>query len=664
MKKDMQTIKSFYWGENLDDYFSFNEPDYNEIIEIKRLNFFIGKNNAGKSRFLRSLYLSEKIMNIFNYYNYPKSFFESSLTDEFLKKFEEEDFLSYAKDLDSSAVMNQFKEIRDNSRKYIDCDEDFVKFSSNGASIFSYYKHENGNYIFPKEVELYDCISKKENQPFLEKYYIPVLRGLRGVNNPQDTCQDYAPYKERSLKDYFLSSANSENLTDSEGIFVLTGAKEVNLLKTIVTGEDFYQTLLHYSNGDEHQWSIIEEYENALSKYFFDNNRIKLIAKNNQEVSHHHKTVDIKIGSEPQLPIYHLGDGLQQVIILTYQAFIAKNETHAFFIEEPELHMHAGMLRQLMNFYLNETKHYYFFTTHSNHLLDMSDESDQVIIQKFVKKPKADESGKFNFEIYRCDRDRDLLASLGVRPSSVYLANCTIWVEGITDRLYITKYMEKYLGDLKNSSTQDKQKLYVTYRRFMPNYHYTFVEYSGSNLAHWAFDNKHSEFLEDRGLSAKVVTSDMLLIADGDIRSRKKRLHTLDSELKKDNLLILDCKESENTLPKDSIIRVAKKRFLNMKEKTKNGFDIEKLCNDVDEAYFHHKKYGIGKLLDDCIRIDEIDQKKAAFADGTSVGTIKFKLEFCRDILRDFDKNPEWTLTDEAKKICEKIFEHIERCNS
>ena len=154
--------------------------------------------------------------------------------------------------------------------------------------------------------------------------------------------------------------------------------------------------------------------------------------------------VHIKIDQDNQFPVSMLGDGLQQVIILTYEAFI-KNDKHAFFIEEPELHMHAGMIRQLMIFYLNETKHYYFFTTHSNHLLDMADESDQVVIQKFVKQVNNDESNSVEFRIYRCNRDRDLLASLGVKPSSVYLANCTIWVEGITDRLYITKFMEKFL---------------------------------------------------------------------------------------------------------------------------------------------------------------------------------------------------------------------------
>src|SRR5690606_9505936 len=50
------TEKLYYWAENLENYTSDNEVDYDKIIEIKRLNFFIGKNNAGKSRFLRSLF--------------------------------------------------------------------------------------------------------------------------------------------------------------------------------------------------------------------------------------------------------------------------------------------------------------------------------------------------------------------------------------------------------------------------------------------------------------------------------------------------------------------------------------------------------------------------------------------------------------------------------
>jgi hypothetical protein len=457
---------------------------------------------------------------------------------------------------------------------------------------------------------------------------------------PVTEIENKQPFIERTQKDYFKKSKflNSNN---------------------IITGESLYHELKIHLLGEPEQREIIKSYEEKLSQYFFDNETITLIPKHDQDV------VNIKIGIENQFPISQLGDGLQQAVILTYEAFIKRQDSegneqiHAFFIEEPELHMHAGMVRQLMNFYLNETNHYYFFTTHSNHLLDMADESDQVIIQKFVKEQNLGDPSKFDFKIYRCDRDRDLLASLGVKPSSVYLANCTVWVEGITDRLYITKYMEKYLSKLKTSN----EELYKKYRRFMPNYHYTFVEYAGSNLVHWSFSDNYADHLEDKGLSAKAVASEMLLIADGDIHSKADRVAILKRELKSENYFILKCKETENTLPKDSIIRVAKSRFSRMKESTTQSYDIALIDQISDENYFDHTDDGIGKLLDTQIKKPKSTSSKTAFADGTGVGTIKYKLDFCREIIKDFDENPDWQLTSKATELCERIFKHIEKCN-
>ena len=480
--------------------------------------------------------------------------------------------------------------------------------------------------LFSKEIE------QNLNPIFTNfKFYIPILRGMRPVTDQENK----QPYIERAQKDYFSDTTKFNS-------------------KNIITGECLYHELKIHLLGEPEQRDLIKNYEKKLSQYFFDNEPVSLIPKHDQDV------VNIKIGKDEQFPISQLGDGLQQAIILTYEAFIKKDKTYAFFVEEPELHMHAGMVRQLMNFYLNETPHYYFFTTHSNHLLDMADESDQVIIQKFIKQSKKDDEKQFEFKIYRCDRDRDLLASLGVRPSSIYLANCTIWVEGITDRLYITKYMEEYLAELENSN----EDLYKKYRRFMPNYHYTFVEYAGSNLVHWCFSDNYADQLEDKGLSAKAVASEMLLIADGDIQGKADRVQILRKELKTDNYLILDCKETENTLPKDSIVRVAIQRFNRMKSKTKDSYDISLINNITDENYFDHKEVGIGKLLDIKLKKPSSKTKQTLFADGTGVGTIKYKLDFCREIIKDFDEHTDWKLTPKAKQLCERIYKHIEKCNS
>ncbi|MFA2961796.1 AAA family ATPase [Acinetobacter pittii] len=618
--------KLYYWPESVHNYTSDNEENYNKILEIKRLNFFIGKNNAGKSRFLRNFFSSKTPS-----HRYQIKLFRQLLSVS--QELQEEDEYKYLKERGSySDFLSQLKSFQETLNYSVDSSAEQFKYCldylNSMGLLHKFGSSQHTNNLKNEFKEQYqDSVDLSLDS---EKFYLPILRGMRPVTE----IENKQPYIERAQKDYFRNIQNFN-------------------AKSIITGESLYHELKVHLLGEPEQRDLIKSYENKLSQYFFDNEPISLIPKHDQDV------VNIKIGSDRQFPISELGDGLQQIIILTYEAFIKKQQTHSFFVEEPELHMHAGMVRQLMNFYLNETQHYYFFTTHSNHLLDMVDESDQVIIQKFVKQPKSEDPKEFEFKIYRCDRDRDLLASLGVKPSSVYLANCTIWVEGITDRLYITKYMEKYLSELENSDLEQYKK----YRRFMPNYHYTFVEYAGSNLTHWSFSDDYADHLEDKGLSAKAVASEMLLIADGDIQGKAERVSILKSELNKENYYILECKETENTLPKSSIVRVAKVRFPRMKPETKKSYDISLIDGITDENYFDHANYGIGKLIDSKIKKPSSTTKKTAFADGNGVGTIKYKLDFCREIIKDFDENPDWQLTPKAKALCERIFKHIEKCN-
>lgn len=641
------TEKLYYWAENLDGYSSDNEQYYDQIIEIKRLNFFIGKNNAGKSRFLRELFKNKNGQQLYNSLQYRKLMvFKQKLTSsqEYPLNSNYNHFLTTVAQLNPTNI-GSAKNIFSQALEYL--------------SRFNQLQYLYPNNNKPMALDLFSKEIEQNLNPIFTnfKFYIPILRGMRPVTDQENK----QPYIERAQKDYFSDTTKFNS-------------------KNIITGECLYHELKIHLLGEPEQRDLIKNYEKKLSQYFFDNEPVSLIPKHDQDV------VNIKIGADRQFPISDLGDGLQQAIILTYEAYIksknkaGKDEIHAFFIEEPELHMHAGMVRQLMNFYLNETKHYYFFTTHSNHLLDMADESDQVIIQKFVKQAKQDDEKQFEFKIYRCDRDRDLLASLGVKPSSVYLANCTIWVEGITDRLYITKYMEKYLSELKESNLE----LFKKYRRFMPNYHYTFVEYAGSNLVHWSFSDEFAEHLSDQGMNALLTTSSVLLIADGDIQTKGSRVEQL-SETLGEKFVLLKCKETENTLSSnlismachikfsglnkalenDSSLKLKLNDYLSidgMQASTKEGFDINYLNEDVN---FFHAKDGIGKIIDTKIKVGNPrttdNKQKKCFSDSS--GTIKEKLKFCRLILTLME-HLDWELTDSAKDICEKVFAHIEKCNS
>ncbi|MDC4574487.1 ATP-binding protein [Acinetobacter baumannii] len=643
--------KLYYWGHDLDQYSSDNVEDYGEIIEIKRLNFFIGKNNSGKSRFLRNLFVS----------NYPSNFFSHIEILKNIKRLEK--FLLVKNSSHHFESLGDLKRFHYQflSEAKIGKVDNFIFNLSTIDQIFSRLPETYRSEANYKNIEFTRDDIEKINNLFQDKFYIPTLRGMRPVtdiNNKQ-------PYLERAQKDYFKDSSKFN-------------------AKNIITGECLYYELKIHLLGRPEQRELIKKYEEKLSQYFFDNEIVTLIPmfgkdKNGNE----NDVVHIKIGDDEQFPIYDLGDGLQQVIIMTYEAFIKKDKTHAFFIEEPELHMHAGMVRQLMNFYLNETSHYYFFTTHSNHLLDMVDESNQVIIQKIIK--EIDEDNKFFFKIYNCDKDHELLTSLGVRPSSVYLANCTIWIEGVTDRMYLSKLMDKYLKEIEFSEPEN----YKRYKSFMPNFHYTFIEYAGGNITHWSFIDDYPskeealKFLEhSKGLTAKAISKNILLLADGDNEGKAKRLQEWESELKPENVYILPCKEIENTLDSSIIHKACLIKFQGVNKtkdqitlntetinnlnhrgfaKDTSNFDINQLNPSINFI----SSEGIGKIIDEIIIKDKnllLQSKPPRLFSDTS-GTIDDKVSFC-EICKILMTYEEWGLTEPAKELCKKIFQHIKDCNT
>ncbi|NNP75579.1 AAA family ATPase [Acinetobacter sp. Ac_3412] len=651
--------KLYYWAENLENYSSDIDEEAPFSIEIKKLNFFIGKNNSGKSRFIRSFFKTQKYtIQDFSFPDLTNIFNELK---ELIPRYSENISIN---DSSSRDTRNLVLRLIDNviefplfpKNKY---KENYTNIISRLETVKTDYKKD-----FEKKVrDIQGLVNDYETTIEYEssKFYIPILRGMRPVTEEENK----QPYIERAQKDYFPE-------------------KEKFGTDNIVTGERLYYELKTHLLGEPEQRDLIKSYEEKLSQYFFDNEHVSLIPKHDQDV------VNIKIGSEKQFPISQLGDGLQQAIILTYEAYIknvdknGNKQIHAFFIEEPELNMHAGMVRQLMNFYLNETNHYYFFTTHSNHLLDMVDESDEVIIQKFVKQPKVGNTKEFDFKIYRCDKDHELLSSLGVRPSSLYLANCTIWVEGVTDRMYLSKLMQKYIQVLDNSpDSKDKDKA-KKYKSFMPNFHYAFIEYAGGNITHWSFLDDYStrqealEFLENnKGLTAKAITKNILLLADGDNEGKAERLLEWRVELK-ENVYTLPCKEIENTLTASIIYKACLIKFMGIKKasaqvslnsNTKNKltqkgftrdtgkFDIEKLSSSINFI----SDEGIGKIIDDTIRIDNTDNTLRLFSDAS--GTIDDKVSFC-EICKVLMTYEDWELTEPAKSLCEKIFNHIATSNN
>ncbi|AOY43666.1 hypothetical protein AOT82_1287 [Psychrobacter sp. AntiMn-1] len=651
-----ETIK-LWFKEGYTDFNSGNGLNRNSPFELKRLNIIVGANNAGKSRFMREFIFKLKVNSVD--FKYPQAY---------------KDYISIINSFICNHSSKHQLEIPDNSLCSL---EDILRqWQNTGSFLTDTRKAIEAHITYSTSSIKYDTLEyaivtgKLSHE--VRKLIDDIDQLIEGLSNIKNTL-DSLSFK--ALKFYYIDSLRSLRKLNSQIISIDAESEHYPLLSRtltdysfekdeIISGEYFFGLLTDSLLGKPDERQRIQSYQEKLSHYFFNNEVITIIPHLRTD------SIEIKIGEAEQFPISKLGDGLQQIIILTYKAFLT-TEPSFFFIEEPEMHLHAGYVKQLMKFLLNETDHYYMATSHSNYLLDMINEDKRIALYRVDKEQIDDEENKYETVIKRCDGDRTILQTLGVSPSSVFLANCTIWIEGITDRLYFVQYLKKYLEELK---TTDEEK-WQDYSRFIDGYHYAFVEYQGSNLDHWDFSIESPASVDssqNKGLSALLITSNALVVADSDLQG-KPRFNELKEQLG-DNMIITLGKETENTLPRELLI----KRFyqkcpqnaVSTKGNTTKISYKDEHDNYFNDSYLESDK-GVGTYLDNVItemRTNNIfpslegEQESFTFSDKGAQGTVKGKTDFCHAIV-ELMQTEDWQLTEPAIELCESIFQHIKRNN-
>lgn len=204
------------------------------------------------------------------------------------------------------------------------------------------------------------------------------------------------------------------------------------------------------------------------------------------------------------LPLESLGTGVHEVIILAAAATLLENTILC--MEEPELHLHPLLQRKLIKYLSERTQNQYFFTTHSAHLLDAVDAEIFHVTQDCgVSKVDAISSTK---------QKSNVCNDLGYKASDILQANCIIWVEGPSDRLYLNFWLKE-----KNP-------------KFIEGIHYSVMFYGGRLCSHLTAldDDEVKETIEDF-VSVRNLNRNSVILFDSDkdrpraiLNSTKKRL--------------------------------------------------------------------------------------------------------------------------------------------
>lgn len=641
---------------------SFNSnlrPEYNMNIikNLSKVNIFVGSNNSGKSRFLRGIFAIDKGIS----FTPPKEIVDVESYDNILIEFTDAIISSIGKssfegidELTVNRLISDIKLFRDSS--FLKEDEDLFKYfhglvgeinEMGSSSIVTVNSSHTGevaekrdqtitnlkSLVNDYQSKIYEITSsgKTSYKINFKRVYIPALRGLRGYTDIINTGQDI--YKGRTKNDYFKKTPETLE---------------------IHTGLNLYDEITDMLLGSVQQRYNMQKFQEFLSKSFFDGQQVTLTPVRNSDV------IKVKIGIEKEKNIFELGDGIQALIILTFPLFKYLEENLLLFIEEPELYLHPGMQRKFIEIIMDKqfAHHQFFFTTHSNHFLDMTLDMDRISIYKFRKKlgehsgnPTEELDATFSIENVS-NENKSVLQELGVRNSAVLLSNCTIWVEGITDRLYIRRFLKVF-----QESQPDDLK------QFKEDIHYSFVEYSGGNITHWSFlDDDETETNEGHtSMNAEKICSTLFLITDKDGDDKRPRQEKLE-EFLGDRYYCLECKEIENILSADILREVIAEyeKSTSKTEKSKPETEkspLEHLINK-DFTQEDYKNEPLGTYINSLFP-EEARKRRGSYA--AKSGTIVNKIDFCKRSINHISTYDQ--LSEEAKKLSQVLYDFIKMNN-
>ena len=252
------------------------------------------------------------------------------------------------------------------------------------------------------------------------------------------------------------------------------------------------------------------------------------------EVSRENPTIIIK-NEGLRLPITSFGTGVHELLILVTAVLSLENAICC--IEEPEIHLYPRLQRELIEFLINDTNNQYLLSTHSPTFINAISTSNDIQVFHL----RLEDGETVGTPVLQKSMGLTILRELGIKASDLLQANCIIWIEGLSDRTYLQRWIELVSPEL----VEGRDYIFMCYRQ-LPRL------------------NFEAEGITGELVNVLQINQNPILIMDSDLDSSAGNLDPVKNDMIQKCTAcggigwVTDGREIENYIPPAVVMRACK----------------------------------------------------------------------------------------------------------